>query len=119
MGLRRFCVGEIKRQNQGEYDMTTRKIFTKEFKQEAVELSRRPDITLSQVARDLGIGTSTLSRWATEFYGQGDRAFPGNGRQNLTPEQQEIKRLRKEVEILREEREILKKATAFFIKQSR
>jgi transposase len=99
--------------------MTTRKIFTKEFKQEAVELSRRPEMTLSQAARDLGIGISTLQRWGKELYGQGDRAFPGNGRQNLTPDQQEIKRLRKENEILREEREILKKATAFFIKQSR
>ncbi|MFB9995505.1 transposase, partial [Deinococcus oregonensis] len=96
-----------------------RRIFSTDFKREAIHLTQRPDMTVTQAARDLGIGLSTLQRWLREAKGQGDAAFPGLGRQNLTPEQEEIRRLRKEVEILREEREILKKATAFFAKQSR
>lgn len=112
--------------------MTPRRIFTTEFKREAVQLAQRPEMTITQAARDLGIGISTLQRWLREASQQGDAAFPGLGRQVLTPEQAEIRRLRKEVGILREEREILKKATAclgqnsthmglarFFAKQSR
>ena len=99
--------------------MTPRRIFTTDFKREAVHLTQRPEMTVTQAARDLGIGISTLQRWIREADQQGDAAFPGLGRQVLTPEQEEIRRLRKEVEILREEREILKKATAFFAKQSR
>ncbi len=49
---------------------------------------------------------------------KGESAFPGQGKQILTPEQQEIQRLRKENEILRQEREILKKAAAFFAKET-
>lgn len=98
--------------------MTPRRTFTTEFKREAVQLTQRPEMTVTQAARDLGIGISTLQRWLREVSQQGDAAFPGLGRQVLTPEQEEIRRLRKENEILREEREILKKATAFFAKQS-
>lgn len=92
--------------------MTPRRIFSTEFKREALHLTQRPDMTVTRAARDLGIGLSTLQRWLREAGQQGDAAFPGLGRQSLTPEQEEIRRLRKEVEILREEREILKKATA-------
>ena len=98
--------------------MTPRRTFTTDFKREAVHLTQRPEMTVTQAARDLGIGISTLQRWIREAHQQGDAAFPGLGRQILTPEQEEIRRLRKENEILREEREILKKATAFFAKQS-
>jgi transposase len=37
----------------------------------------------------------------------------------MTPEQEELHRLRKENKQLRMEREILKKATAFFVKESK
>ncbi len=87
--------------------MTPRRTFTTEFKREAVQLTQRPEMTVPQAARDLGIGISTLQRWLREASQQGDAAFPGLGRQVLTPEQEEIHRLRKENEILREEREIL------------
>ena len=69
-------------------------------------------MTVTQAARDLGISIPTLRRWLREVSQQGDAAFSGLGRQSLTPEQEEIRRLHKENEILREEREILKKVTA-------
>jgi transposase len=47
---------------------------------------------------------------------QGDKAFVGKGR--VTPEEAEIKGLRKQLEKVREERDILKKALAVFSKQS-
>ncbi len=76
--------------------MTPRRTFTTEFKREAVQLTQRPEMTVTQAARDLGIGISTLQRWLREASQQGDAAFPGLGRQVLTPEQEEIHRLRKE-----------------------
>lgn len=99
--------------------MTKRTQYSKEFKQEAIRLSQQPGVGTTRAAHDLGISKSGLHRWIKEAEDQGERAFPGKGRQVLTPEQEELKRLRREVEILREEREILKKATAFFAKESR
>ena len=45
----------------------------------------------------------------------GGQAFRGNGK--LTPEQEEIRKLRSQVKNLRMEKEILKKATVFFAKE--
>lgn len=97
--------------------MTTRRTYTAEFKREAIELARTNG-NVKATARDLGISVNGLRGWMKADERQGERAFPGHGRQQLTPEQEEIKRLRKENEILRQEREILKKAAAFFAKES-
>ena len=99
--------------------MAGRKVYTAEFKLEAVHLTRQPERTIAQVADDLGIGRSTLTAWLRQHRKQGERAFPGHGRPALTPEEAEIQRLKRELEITRQERDILKKATAFFAKESR
>jgi transposase len=80
-----------------------RRSFTPAFNQEAVDLLRRSKKSQTQVARELGIGQTTLSRWAV----QADRMPLGAGG-FLTTE--ELKVLRREVERLRQERDILKKA---------
>ena len=99
--------------------MAERKVYTAEFKQEAVRLAQQPEKTIGQVADELGVGRSTLTAWLRQHREQGARAFPGRGRLALTPEEEEIRRLRRELEITRQERDILKKATAFFAKESR
>ena len=43
----------------------TRKRFTKEFRDEAVQLAINSDIPQRQLAEDLGIGKSTLFKWIT------------------------------------------------------
>ena len=96
--------------------MTKRRIHTAEFKRDAVQLARSSG-KLTGTARDLGINASLLRKWMNAEQQRGESAFPGQGKQVLTPEQQEIQRLRKENEILRQEREILKKAAAFFAKE--
>ena len=73
---------------------------------------------ITSAARDLGIGLSALRKWIKASQDASEQAFPGQGRQALTTEQQELKRLRKENEILRQEREILKKAAAFFARET-
>ena len=90
--------------------MTTRRIHTAEFKRDAVQPTRSSG-NLSGTARDLGINTPLLRKWMNAEQ-QGESAFPSQGKQMLTLEQQEIRRPRKENEILRQEGEILKIATA-------
>jgi transposase len=86
--------------------------YTREFKQQAVQLFETSGKTKTQIARDLGISDSALSKWCKEFGEQGEEAFPGKGHQTTVEE--ENNRLRREVEVLRQEREILKKAISIF-----
>lgn len=86
--------------------------FTKEFKVEAVQLVHASKKPLAQIARDLGIADSTLHHWRKLFSEQGEQAFPGSGHQ--TPQEEEIRHLKRENDLLRQERDILKKAIGIF-----
>ena len=86
--------------------------FTREFKQEAVQLVRSSNKSQAQIARDLGIADSTLHHWCQQFSEHGERAFPGSGHQ--TPQEEEIRHLKRENDLLRQERDILKKAIGIF-----
>ena len=60
-----------------------RKIYTREFKVEAVRLLEESEFGAQQIADDLGISTSSLHRWRRELRADPEQAFPGNG--NLNP----------------------------------
>ncbi len=90
----------------------TQPTYTREFKQQAVQLFETSGKSKTEIARDLGISDSALSKWCKEFGEHGEEAFPGKGHQSALEE--EIKRLKRENEILRQEREILKKAMSIF-----
>ncbi len=89
-----------------------RRQFTKEFKVEAVRLVVEECRTISEVARELGIGENLLSRWKKKSEEGKIEPFPGKGR--LSPEDDELRQLRRENKRLRMERDILKKAVAIF-----
>jgi len=92
---------------------TERRVYTKEFKAEAVALAEKKEKPVSQIAKDLGINENMLRRWmqvSRETAGSGVQAFPGHGRARDA----ELARLRKEVKALREANEILKKAAVIF-----
>jgi transposase len=93
-----------------------RKQYTPEFKMDAVRLVTEQGYKAFEAARNLGIHPSTLNRWKMELSAEGKNAFPGKGQ--LSPEKEELKRLRKENQRLKMERDILKKAAAFFAKES-
>jgi transposase len=86
--------------------------YTRECKQEAVQLVRSSDKSQAHIARDLGIADSTLHHWCQQFAEQGEQAFPGSGHQ--TPQEEELRQLRRENDLLRQERDILKKAIGIF-----
>ena len=66
-----------------------------------------------QVAKDFGVGFSTLSSWI-----QQDRRNPEKPTAQ-TDMERELAELRRENRQLREEREVLKKATQFFAERSK
>ena len=98
--------------------MAHRKVYSAEFKQQAVQLAQQPGNTNQGIAHDLGISQSALSSWIKAAREHGSLAFPGQGVARLTPDQETIKRLKRELEILRQEREILKSAAVWFAKEA-
>ena len=91
-----------------------RKKYDKAFKLEVLKMIQQSDRTIKSIAQELGIHTGVISRWRKQFREQENEAFPGKGHQ--TPEDEEIRRLKKELTDVKEERDILKKAVAFFAK---
>ena len=91
-----------------------RRRYSAEFKVEAIRLVRAEGASMSEVARNIGVGLSTLHNWVK----QADTDGAGAAGALTTDEQAELRRLRKENRTLRMEREILKKATAFFARES-
>ena len=89
-----------------------RRQYTKEFKIEAVRLIIEEGRPISDVARELGTAQSLLHRWKKKSEEGKIDPFPGKGR--LSPEDEELRRLRRENKRLRMERDILIKAVAIF-----
>jgi transposase len=94
-----------------------RKTYTPEFKLQAVKMILEQKLAVAEVARRLDVSQSLLHLWKKAVLQDGARAFPGSG--HLSPQEEEIKRLRAEVKRLEMERDILKKATAFFASQTK
>ena len=94
-----------------------RKNYSKQFKIDAVKLVTEQGYKVSEAARNLGIHHTSLRNWKKQFETDGNQSFPGKG--FISPEKEELYRLRKENKRLRMEREILKKATAFFVNESK
>ena len=97
--------------------MTKRKKYSKEFKLDAVSLVVEQGYTRSEAARSLGIDAKMLGRWVREHQEDDGYAFRGNGK--LTPEQEEIRKLKAQVKRLQMEKEILIKATVFFAAETK
>ena len=97
--------------------MENRKKYSKEFKLDAVSLVIDQDYSRAEAAKNLGINAQMLGRWVKEHEVEDGQAFRGNGK--LTPELEEIRKLKVQVKRLEMERDILKKATAFFAAETK
>lgn len=95
--------------------MSKRRKYSPEFKQEAVELTRMDGVTISQIAKDLGIGANLLSRWRREQERDGTKAFQGHGKAR----DEEMALLKRELARVKKERDFLQEAAAFFAKASK
>ena len=92
-----------------------RRVHTREFKAETVQLVRVGGRSASQVARELGLADSLVHAWVRQAEVDAGRGPSGA---LTTAEKEELSHLRREVKVLRMEREILKRAATFFAKES-
>jgi transposase len=89
------------------------RVYSKEFKAQAVEMALQPEASKSGVARSLGITSSTLAGWINKHkQAQGVLDPP-----KIENDRSELVRLRRENKRLAMEIEILKKAAAYFAKE--
>lgn len=89
-----------------------RRVFDDAFRREAVRILATSGRSIRQVAEDLNIAVSSLSKWKR----RSDEAELLAGPHDDV--HKELARLRRENELLRAERDLLKKATAFFAKET-
>lgn len=88
--------------------------YPQSFREEAVQLLKTSDRSISQLAKELGCSVQSLRNWSKQVeVDEGQRGGLSND------EREELRRLRKENRILAEEREILKKAAAFFVAENK
>ncbi|MCE5314381.1 MAG: transposase [Armatimonadota bacterium] len=87
-----------------------RRLHSNEFKENAVRLAQKGDVSVSQVANELGINPSLLHKWLRQFGAKSD------GSKSVTPdEHSELIRLRRELKCTQEECEILKKSPEYLL----
>ena len=85
---------------------------TPEFRREAVRLALTSGRPRREIAEDLCIGLSTLTRWLSR---EREASEPVEASIDLHAE---LKRLRRENAVLKQGRDILKKAAAYFAKDA-
>lgn len=92
-----------------------KRVFSKEFKLEAVRQVKEQGLPKAQVARDLGIHLNVLRNWVSQYEADSTQAFPGKGQ--MKPGDAELARLQRELKRVTAERDILKKALGYFAKE--
>lgn len=92
-----------------------RRTFSKQFKEDAVRLVKESGESLATVARNVGVGESSLRNWVRQAEvdaGRGPAGVP------TTSERAKIQELQRKLRDVERERDFLKKAAAFFAKET-
>ena len=92
-----------------------RRIFSKQFKEDAVRLVKESGESLAAVARNIGVGEQSLRNWVRQAEIDSGR---GSSQAPTTSERAEIRELRRKLRDVERERDFLKKAAAFFAKET-
>jgi transposase len=90
------------------------KIYTKEFKLEAVRLMETSGRPPAEIAMQLGIRRNQLYKWKDQLAMRGEAAFSNKRGRPIKKDMSELATLKQENLRLKEENEILKKAAAYF-----
>ncbi len=94
----------------------TRRTYSPEFKLEAAQLVTEQGYSVTEAAKAMNVSKSAMDKWVRQLKqeqrGITPKASP------LTPEQIELRELRKRIADLEEHNEILKKATALLMSDS-
>ena len=95
-----------------------RRVYTKEFKEEAAQLVVNGGLGLTEAARRLSISVKTLANWV-EAAKHGTPVKAGVTRKPVTELEAENSQLKRALAEMKMERDLLKKATVYFAKESR
>jgi transposase len=90
-----------------------RRLFSEEFKRDAVDLVRSTGRPIAQIAQELGIYDSTLGNWVRQ-----DRIDHGEREGLTTQERARLGRLEAENARLRMERDLLNPTMAFWVTET-
>jgi transposase len=90
-----------------------RRVYTAEFRQEALRLLSSSGKGIREIERELGITPGLLYKWQARYV-ESKENESSNGQVSIKELEAEIRRLKRENGILQEEREILKKAVRLF-----
>jgi transposase len=92
-----------------------RRLFSEEYKLDAVRRVEKREHSVSHIARELGVSATLLQTWRRRL----KAAETESAEKPAVSLEEENRRLRRENAALREDREILKKASTFFAKELR
>ena len=92
-----------------------RQQYTREFREQAVQLVLEQQLPIPEAARCLTMSGKTLKNWVGRAR-RGRLATLGESRRPVTELEAELSRLTRDLAEARMERDILKKATAYFAK---
>ena len=94
--------------------------YTEEFKREALELLEKSGKSMSQIERELGIGSGQLWRWRRQYQlVEQDNQGKHLELSDLEAARAEIPRLQRQLAETQEERDILKKTINIFSRPGR
>ena len=93
-----------------------RATYSTAIKLETAQLVVDQGYTQEDAAKAMGVGKSTVSKWVTQLKQERNGQFPLAS--PMTPEQIEIRELKKQIQRIELEKDILKKATALLISDS-
>ncbi len=93
-----------------------RRNFSPEFRLEAAQLVIDQHYTIAAAATAMNVGISTMDRWVRQL--REERAGKSPKASPMTPEQIEIRELKKKLQRIEMENDILKKATALLMSDS-
>jgi transposase len=92
-------------------ELKRKRKFSKEFKEDVLNMLRTGDKKVSELSKDLGISESIIYRWYKKYVGTPEEV------EKVEDKEKELWELRKRLADVTEERDILKKAVSIFSKQ--
>ena len=95
--------------------MRVKNRYTQEFKSEAINMAVNGDLSLSEVASNLGLNYKTLYNWVKGSMPESSSTQAGKSK--IKELESEVQALCRDLKRARQERDILKKAAAYFASQ--
>ena len=81
--------------------------YRAEFRKDAIDVARKGEAPLAQIAKDFGLSVTSLKRWIAIAERKGAVSRP------VTSESAEVRELKKRNRLLEQENEILRRAAAY------